>query len=94
MVHALKIAAIKTHNADNAWAGTDGSAKLTPADDGYQTFRVHVDADYMNKHHPHVGGYYVVDADGCKSFLSALAFKEGYSAEIPATEDIEEASGA
>lgn len=50
---------------------------LTPADAGYAPFRV--DAAYMRKHTPHVGGYYVVYTDGYKSFSPAQAFEEGYT---------------
>jgi len=33
----------------------------------------------MYKHKPEVGGYYVVYADGYKSFSPAQAFEEGYT---------------
>lgn len=77
-VWALKIAAIQ-RDSDKAYAEgreTDGSAILTPADAGYGPFRV--DAAYMRKHDPHVGGYYVVYKDGYKSFSPAEAFEDGY----------------
>jgi len=56
---------------------TDGSAVITPEDKGYGPFRV--DHEYMRKHNPQVGGYYVVYADGYKSFSPAKAFEEGYT---------------
>lgn len=67
-VWALKIAAITL---------CDGGARIAPADKGYGHFMV--DADYMNKHKPKVGGYYVVYKDGYKSFSPAEAFEDGYS---------------
>lgn len=63
-VWALKIKAV------------DGET-LTPADEGYAPFNV--DAEYLGKHRPEVGGYYVVYADGYKSYSPAKAFEEGYS---------------
>ena len=57
---------------------TDGSATITPAEDGYAPFKV--DANYVHKHKPEAGGYYVVYADGYKSFSPAKAFEDGYSA--------------
>ncbi len=56
---------------------TDGSAMITPEEEGYASFRV--DHEYMRKHNPQVGGYYVVYADGYKSFSPASAFEEGYT---------------
>lgn len=76
-VWALKIADIKRHNEDDQNAETDGSAMITPADEGYAPFRV--DHAYMSKHKPEVGGYYVVYKDGYKSFSPAEAFEDGYS---------------
>lgn len=56
---------------------TDGSATITPAEKGYAPFKV--DAAYVRKHNPQVGGYYVVYADGYKSWSPAQAFEEGYT---------------
>ncbi len=66
-VHALKIAEIKE--------GTDG-AMITPADEGFAPF--FVNGEYLKKHSPQVGGYYVVYKDGYKSFSPASAFESGY----------------
>ena len=78
-VWALKINSIlrdaetaKQHNRE-----TDGSALITPDDEGYAPFKV--DADYLRKHEPVAGGYYVVYKDGYKSFSPAEAFEEGYT---------------
>lgn len=38
-----------------------------------------VSEEYLVKHQPHAGGYYVVYKDGYKSFSPAEAFEEGYS---------------
>lgn len=56
---------------------TDGSAVITPADEGYGPFKV--DHHYMHKHNPEAGGYYVVYEDGYKSFSPAKAFEDGYT---------------
>ena len=53
-----------------------GSAVITPEEEGYANFEV--EAAYMEKHKPVVGGYYVVYKDGYKSFSPAKAFEEGY----------------
>jgi hypothetical protein len=56
---------------------TDGSATITPEDAGYAPFKV--DAAYVRKHSPAVGGYYVVYDDGYESFSPAEAFESGYT---------------
>ena len=50
---------------------TDGSATITPADLAYSPFKV--DADYVRKYKPKVGGYYIFDPDRYKSWSSANA---------------------
>lgn len=40
---------------------------------------VKVSDDYMRKHEPKVGGYYVVYKDGYESFSPADAFEDGYT---------------
>lgn len=49
---------------------------ITPVEEGYAPFRV--EFDYMHKHKPEAGGYYVQYEDGYKSFSPAQAFEEGY----------------
>ena len=44
---------------------------------GYAPIQVSYDFDV--KHQPEAGGYYVVYADGYKSFSPAAAFEEGYT---------------
>lgn len=56
---------------------SDGSRILVPADAGYAPFRVK--HDYVHKHKPQVGGYYVVYKDGYASFSPADAFEDGYT---------------
>lgn len=38
-----------------------------------------VSAEYLAKHKPVVGGYFVVYVDGYESFSPATAFEEGYT---------------
>ena len=52
-------------------------ATITPAEAGYSPFTV--SKDYMDRHNPIVGGYYVVYKDGYASFSPAKAFEEGYA---------------
>ena len=68
-VWALKIAHISYENI--------ATATIHPAEEGYAPFEV--DADYLKKHRPQSGGYYVVYADGYKSFSPSKAFEEGYT---------------
>ena len=75
-VWALKIAAIKL-DGEGENRETDGSAIITPVEEGFGSFRV--DHDYMRRHKPQVGGYYVVYADGYKSWSPSEAFEEGYT---------------
>lgn len=62
---------------------TDGSAVITPAEEGYAAFSV--DRNYVNKHlrdlekDEIIGGYYVVYSDGYKSFSPGRAFEDGYA---------------
>lgn len=75
-VWALKIAAIK-RDGDGEGRESDGSAIITPAEGRYAPFAV--DANYMHKHKPQVGGYYVVYKDGYKSWSPASEFEDGYT---------------
>jgi hypothetical protein len=70
-VHALKIESLKPRTPD------DGTLLLTPADAGYAPFIL--GAEFVKKHNPQTGGYYVVYADGYKSFSPAEAFEKGYT---------------
>lgn len=76
-VWALKIASIEfdIDKARTEDRETDGSAIITPAEDGYGPFRV--DAAYVKKRQPKAGGYYVVYDDSYKSWSPADAFEDG-----------------
>lgn len=76
-VLALKIKAIVDPNA--GLPEDDGERVLTFSDAGYEACAFVVDREYIRRHKPHVGGYYVVYSDGYKSFSPALAFEEGYT---------------
>ena len=78
-VSALKIAKIWLDRDTAAKEGreTTGGATIEPAEKGYAQFEV--DADYVHRHKPEAGGYYVVYADGYKSWSPASAFEEGYT---------------
>lgn len=77
-VHALKISIIQLDSdlAKEQNRETTGGALIYPKDEGYAAFSV--DAEYVNKHKPVAGGYYVVYKDGYKSFSPAEAFEDGY----------------
>jgi hypothetical protein len=40
---------------------------------------ISMEKDWLDKHNPEVGGYYVVYEDGYKSFSPAKAFESGYT---------------
>lgn len=54
----------------------DGSAMLSPEDTTYLPFKV--DGEYVKKHEPQAGGYYVVYKGGYQSFSPAEVFENGY----------------
>lgn len=76
-VWALKIKSIVRDGEGENDRESDGSAIITPVEEGYAPFKV--DHEYMFKHKPEVGGYYVVYKDGYKSFSPAEAFEGGYT---------------
>ena len=67
-VWALKIKEIRE--------GAEKLPELVFEEDGYSSMRV--DFDWYFKHKPAAGGYYVVYADGYKSYSPAEAFEGGY----------------
>lgn len=86
-VWALKIKAIEFEFDDNSKLS---GALITPEENGYA--RIYVHQEYIDKHKPEAGGYYVVYKDGYKSWSPAKAFEEGYTrAEIvePETADMQ-----
>lgn len=87
-VWALKIAEVRpsdlrmltANEIDNLPIGEFtalGEGIIIPVEEGYGPIRV--DTQYMLKHNPQPGGYYVVYEDGYKSFSPAEAFEGGYT---------------
>lgn len=73
-VRALKIAEINEIQS----SGESGKKwVITPSDEGYGP--IGVSDEYVQKHKPKVGGYYVVYEDGYKSFSPAEPFESGYT---------------
>lgn len=70
-VWALKIAAVELHE--------DKSATIAPADEGYAAFRAPEGWAERFKGSEEDTGYYVVYADGYKSWSPTKAFEEGYA---------------
>jgi hypothetical protein len=68
-VWALKIAEI----VSNPYGG----AYFQPAEEGYGN--VPLSPEYVEKHKPEVGGYYLVYEDGSTSFSPASAFESVYT---------------
>lgn len=68
IVHALKIQTVEFIR---------NGALITPAEPGFAAFEV--SADYVAKHRPQDGGYYVVYEDGYTSWSPAEAFESGYT---------------
>lgn len=54
---------------------TDGTETRLETDQGW----IFVSREYVSKHKPEVGGYYVLYEDGYESFSPAKAFEEGYT---------------
>lgn len=54
-----------------------GDAELAFADRRYAPKLM--SREWLDKHNPEVGGYYVVYKDGYQSFSPAQAFEEGYT---------------
>jgi len=56
---------------------TNGEGWLSPNNDSSDI--ISVTKEYMQKHKPKIGGYYVVYEDGYQSFSPAKAFEDGYT---------------
>lgn len=78
-VWALKIARVSLDQDAAQVEGryTDGSAVIVPAEVPYAPFVVN--AEYVRKHNPQAGGYFVQYEDGYTSFSPAEAFESGYT---------------
>ena len=70
-VWAVKIAKIQQMQ--------DGTAWIVPAEN-IEPFIV--SADYVLRHQPEVGGYFVCYKDGYQSWSPARAFEEGYTLKV------------
>ncbi len=80
VVEALKIHAIEeTH---------DGEFIVTPELGYYRPFEV--SREYVEKHKPQAGGYWVRYQDGYESWSPADAFEKGYSAIVEAEPELSE----
>jgi hypothetical protein len=73
-VWALKIEDINSTPDDGSFSG---GAIIFPAEKRYSSFPV--SAEYVAKHKPRIGGYYVRYKDGYESFSPAEAFEDGYT---------------
>lgn len=67
-----------------------GQATIYPQDSGYEQFLV--SAEYVRKHQPQSGGYYVVYEDGYESWSPNVAFENGY--QLISSSDEEKANEA
>jgi len=68
IVHALKIEKIEK---------IDDVVYITPSDEGFAKFSTN--PEFIHKHQPQEGGYYVVYEDGYVSYSPTKAFEEGYT---------------
>lgn len=55
----------------------EGGAMIVPEEEDYGLIKA--SREYMEKHDPQVGGYYVVYKGGYKSYSPAHAFEDGYT---------------
>ena len=69
VVHAIKIGKVEIN--------FDKTATLFPEEKGWEPFTV--SDEYVARHHPEAGSYYVVYDDGYESLSPAKAFEDGYS---------------
>lgn len=71
-VYVLKIKEIMRVPSGNAFV----THFIVPEDWHYSPFEVSL--EYITKHSPEAGGYYVLYDDGYESFSPAKAFEDGY----------------
>lgn len=74
-VWALKIKEVL--DPTQAGSESDGSRIIVPSEARFTPLKVN--HDFVRKHNPEPGGYYVVYKDGYASFSPAEAFEEGYT---------------
>jgi hypothetical protein len=71
-----KVWALKIKSVDFS-GHLNPSATITPEDEGYGPFEV--TREWVAKHDPEAGGYYVVYDDGYASWSPSEAFEQGYT---------------
>lgn len=76
-VRALKIGNVIIKHHDNDHFAQITGATIVPADSTIPSFEV--PGDYVKKHNPQSGGYYVLYEDGYSSYSPAKAFEDGYT---------------
>lgn len=74
-VEGFRVDAIDRHFDD----GIHDGATLVEINDNKVSHGVIVSQQYMDKHQPQVGGYYVRYMDGYESFSPPVAFLSGYT---------------
>lgn len=73
-----KVWALKIKHINDVTENDEGiGASLVFEEEGFSA--IDVSDEYMEKHKPDKGGYYVVYKDGYKSFSPADAFEGGYT---------------
>ncbi len=70
IVHALKIAKLQSGDVDK-------NTVMFPVETEFEP--ILLTRDYVEKHNPQVGGYYIVYEDGYKSWSPAETFESGYT---------------
>ena len=89
LVWAVCIAAIEQAPADQEKQHPSGDWYIKPAEDGYGP--ICVSHDFVAKHKPAVGGYYIRYQDGYESYSPSAAFLRGATPEaewgIPRTQE-------
>jgi hypothetical protein len=76
-VCALRIKSIERVKARDGEDPDAAGAIIIPEESGFAPIRV--SAEYLRKHRPQVGGYWIQYDDGYKSFSPSRAFEEGYA---------------
>jgi hypothetical protein len=74
-VWALKI--LELNHTGTPDQESDGSLMMVPVNAAYAPIKL--TADFVRKHSPKVGGYWVQYEDGYTSFSPAEAFENGYT---------------
>ncbi len=61
------------------WARTHGPLRTVAIPEDSRYSPIPLTAEFLSKHKPEAGGYFVLYADGYTSFSPAKAFEEGYT---------------